>query len=147
MMSEILVLPESAGWGGPYSDAQTALGGQVFTSFHTPNASGPQNADALTRQGEWWGNVRDGWLMQGIPVAANGSPAPPVATGRIAPEYTLDSNGHKQQHIAARSHHPGLVNAARCDGSVDAYTDSIDPYVWNCLATASADDIVSGPTN
>ena len=147
MMSEVVVLPESAGWGGPYSDAQTALGGQVFTSFNTPNVQGPQNADAVARQGEWWGNVRDGWLQQRIPVTVGGTPGQPVTPGRIAPEHTLDSNGHKQQHIAARSHHNGGVNVSRCDASVDFVSNNIDPYVWNCLCTAAADDLVAGPTN
>jgi prepilin-type N-terminal cleavage/methylation domain-containing protein len=142
MMSEVVVLPETAAWGGPYSDAQTALGGQVFTGFHTPNASGPQNADALTRQSEWWANVKEGWTAQEIPVAANGAPAQPVAVGRLSGDAILDSNGHKQQHIAARSKHAGGVHASRCDGNVRFYSDGIDPYVWNCLCTAAGEDIV-----
>lgn len=142
MMTEVVVLPETAAWGGPYSDAQTALGGQVFTGFHTPNARGPENADALTRQGEWWSNVKEGWLAQEIPVSANGAPAPPVSVGRLVGDPTVDSNGHKQQHIAARSKHPGGVNASHCDGSVRFYNDGVDPYVWNCLTTAAGDDIV-----
>jgi prepilin-type processing-associated H-X9-DG protein len=146
MMSEVLVLPESEGWGGPYSDAQTALGGQVFTSYRTPNAQGPENVDGLTRQGEWWGNVRDGWIQQGIPVTVSGVPGQPYPPPRLPPEF-VDALRHKQQHIAARSRHNGGVNAARCDASVDFISESIDPYVWNCLCTAAADDIVSGPTN
>jgi len=138
MMSEVLVLPETAGWGGPYSDAQTALGGQVFTGFHTPNAQGTANADALTRQGEWWNNVRAGWYEQGLPVTAAGQPAPPVGAPPGSPvEATLHSNGHKQQHIAARSKHPGGVNASKCDGSVSFYTDNIDDYLWNSLTSAA----------
>jgi prepilin-type N-terminal cleavage/methylation domain-containing protein/prepilin-type processing-associated H-X9-DG protein len=147
MMSEVLVLPESEGWGGPYSDAQTALGGQVFTSYRTPNAQGPQNVDGVARQGEWWANVRDGWLQQGIPVTISQLPGSPYPAPRLAPEFIDEPNHHKQQHIAARSRHNGGVNVSRCDGSVDFVTDNIDPYVWNCLCTAAADDIVSGPTN
>jgi prepilin-type N-terminal cleavage/methylation domain-containing protein/prepilin-type processing-associated H-X9-DG protein len=146
MMSEVLVLPETANWGGPYSDAQTALGGQIFTGYHTPNAQGAENADGLTRQGEWWLNVRDGWIEQGLPVTASGTPALPVTiAGRssVPLRATQDSQGHKQQHIAARSKHPGGVNASHCDGSVTFYTDSIDPYVWNCLSTAAGNDIAN----
>jgi prepilin-type N-terminal cleavage/methylation domain-containing protein len=147
MMSEVLVLPETGdtGWGGPYSDAQTALGGQVFTGFHTPNAQGPANADALTRQGEWWANVRDGWMSQGIPVSASGTPAIPVAANsRTAPPDALvDSNGHKQQHIAARSKHPGGVHATRCDGSVRFQNDDVDYYLWNSLTSAAGNEVMS----
>jgi prepilin-type processing-associated H-X9-DG protein len=144
MMSELVILPETATWGGPYADAQTALGGQTFTGFHTPNALGAANADALTRQGEWWSNVREGWTQQGLPVSASGAPAQPVTVPGGAPaDATVDSNGHKQQHIAARSKHAGGVNASRCDGSVAFYTDDIDAYVWNSLTSAAGGEVVS----
>ena len=53
MMSEVIVLPSTVGWGGPYSDIQTALGGQVFTGWQIPNSAA---ADALARTGEWLSN-------------------------------------------------------------------------------------------
>jgi prepilin-type N-terminal cleavage/methylation domain-containing protein len=144
MMSELIVLPETAGWGGPYGDPQTALGGQMFTGFHTPNAKGAANADALCRQPEWWNNVKDGWLAQGLPVAASGAPGQPVTVpSGVPPEATIDSNGHKQQHIAARSKHPGEVNASRCDGSVNFYTDDVELAVWNALTSAAGGEVVS----
>jgi hypothetical protein len=137
MMSEALVLPTTGGWGGPYSDGQTARGGQVFTAFNTPNSREP---DALCRQGEWWGNVRDGWTEQRLPVASNGQPAAPVTVpGRgTPPDATLDSNGHKQQYISARSKHPGGINASRCDGSIDFVTDDIELIVWDELCSSAS---------
>lgn len=140
MMSEALVLPTTAGWGGPYSDAQTALGGQVFTGYNTPNSSQP---DGLCRQGEWWGNVQGGWLEQQLPVAPNGSPAvplpiPPAPRGGTPHPGSIDSNGHKQQHLAARSKHPGGVNASRCDGSVGFFNDDIAPIVWDEMCSAAS---------
>ena len=136
MMSEILVLPETPTWGGPYSDGETALGGQTFTGWNTPNSSLP---DALCRQGEWWGAVRNGWTEQGLPVAANGMPAPPItAPAGVPPDATIDSNGHKQQYITAHSKHPGGVNASKCDGSVAFYTDSIDLLVWDELSSSAS---------
>ncbi len=143
MMSEILVLPETTTWGGPYSDAQTALGGQVFTGFSTPNSAGPTGADALCRQGEWWSPaVRDGWITQNLPMSAAGTPAQPVTVpsgrgGSVPANATTDSNGHKQQHVAARSKHPGGVNASRCDGSVKFYADGIEHAVWNAITSAA----------
>jgi prepilin-type N-terminal cleavage/methylation domain-containing protein/prepilin-type processing-associated H-X9-DG protein len=138
LMSEILVLPETEGWGGPYSDAQTALGGQVFTGYRTPNAQGSANADALARQGEWWTTARDGWNRQRLPLAAAGTPAQPIAVPPGAPADSFtDSNGHKQQYIIARSKHAGGVNVSRCDGSVSFMNDTIDPVVWNGATSAA----------
>jgi prepilin-type processing-associated H-X9-DG protein len=147
MMSEVLVLPATILWSGPYSDGQTALGGQTFTGFHTPNSPLP---DALARQSEWWTNERaiPGWIEQNLPVNASGTPDPPVSVsgGRrgapaLPPDATTDSNGMKQQHIAARSKHPGGVNASRCDGSVEFYTDAIDRRVWNALTSAAGEEV------
>lgn len=138
MMSEVLVLPETAGWGGPYSDAQTALGGQVFTGYKTPNAQGASNADALCRQGEWWNTVKPGWLQQKLPTTAGGTPAQPVGVPPGAPADAMtDSNGHKQQFIVARSKHAAGVNASRCDGSVSFFDDTVDAAIWNGLTSAS----------
>jgi prepilin-type N-terminal cleavage/methylation domain-containing protein len=138
MMSEGLVLPDfgANGWGGPYSDGQTALGGQVFTGFNTPNSSEP---DALCRQGEWWNNVRVIWMEQGLPVAASGQPSPPVSTPRgTPPDATVDSNGHKQQYLTVRSKHPGGVNASRCDGSIGFIADDVSLLVWDELCSAAS---------
>lgn len=150
MMSEGLVLPETSTWGGPYSDAQTALGGQTFTGYHTPNSTGPLGADGLARQGEWWAcsncqSVRDSWQSAQLPLAAGGAPPQPVATPAGPTEATQDSNGHKQQYISARSRHVGGVNAAQCDGSLTFYSDSVDPYVWNSLASAAGGESFSSP--
>ncbi|MFO0788438.1 MAG: DUF1559 domain-containing protein [Pirellulales bacterium] len=148
MMSEVLILPETDTWGGPYADTQTALGGQTFTGFHTPNAQGAANADALCRQGEWWTNQKSGWLQQGLPVSASGAPAAPVSAPSNAPaDAKTDSNGHKQQHICARSKHPGGVNASRCDGSVGFFTDDIDIVTWNAMTSASGGEVISDSGN
>ena len=141
MMSEVRVLPEGRGWGGPYSDAQTALGGQVFTGWQLPNSN---LGDALCRQSEWITNFLEGFYEQGMarpvdPVTARGV----TVEGVSAPIALYDSGGHKQQYITARSHHPGGVNASKCDGSVDFFQDSISPIVWQALTTAWAGDMVS----
>lgn len=155
MMGEITVLPTTAGWGGPYSDAQTALGGQVFTGYHTPNTDLP---DALARQGEWWSTAQSGWLEQELPVNASGTPDQPVAipggsggggrrgSGSAPPvpaDASTDSFGHKQQHISLRSKHPGGVNVARCDGSIDFVTDGIDRWTWNTMTSAAGGEVTN----
>jgi prepilin-type processing-associated H-X9-DG protein len=143
MTSEVRILPETAEWGGPYSDAQTALGGQVFTGWNLPNSAA---ADALCRQGEWINAIRNGlFTAQGMldPLEATVSKAGDVTVGRVPAEATQDSKGHKQQHIAARSHHAGGVNASRCDGSVKFYSDGVDLQVWRALTSAAGDETVS----
>ena len=142
MMAEALVLPETAGWGGPYSDVQLAIGGHMFTGFNRPNATGAAGVDAVCRMGEWWTNARDGWLAQGLPVSASRTPGQPVQIPANAPlDARIDSNGHKQQHFAARSKHPGGVMASRCDGSVGFYNDTIDIGTWRGLTSAAGSEV------
>lgn len=152
MMSEVVVLPETVGWGGPYSDAQTALGGQVFTGYETPNTS---IRDRLTRRAEWFGQeVQAAWVDAQLPgsesATPGGQPRGPDQPFQISPrsvsglempdDWDTNSNGHKQQTISARSRHPGGVNASRCDGSVDFFTDGIDPLLWNALTSAAGEE-------
>jgi prepilin-type N-terminal cleavage/methylation domain-containing protein/prepilin-type processing-associated H-X9-DG protein len=47
--------------------------------------------------------------------------------------------------FAARSQHPGGVNASMADGSVRWFTSTIDPAVWRSLGTRRGGDIVSSP--
>jgi prepilin-type N-terminal cleavage/methylation domain-containing protein/prepilin-type processing-associated H-X9-DG protein len=46
-------------------------------------------------------------------------------------------------HIAARSYHPGGVNAAFCDGSVRFFKDSIALAVWRALGSRGGGEIIS----
>jgi prepilin-type processing-associated H-X9-DG protein len=43
--------------------------------------------------------------------------------------------------FAARSYHPGGVNAAMADGSVSFFTSSTDPLVWRSLGTRAGGDL------
>jgi prepilin-type N-terminal cleavage/methylation domain-containing protein len=156
MMSEVLVLPETESWGGPYSDAQTALGGQTFTGWKTPN---DPRRDCLARA--FWPplpGVREAFEAQGLIV--DGIWPPPLSndtqtcstvpetlftSGPFAPTPQMNqpSDGTRMQYIGARSRHVGGVNASRCDGSVGYFNDSIDPFVWNALSSAAGDETVS----
>jgi prepilin-type N-terminal cleavage/methylation domain-containing protein len=132
MMAEIKVLPEfdvMTTWGGPLSDTTTALGGQCFTGWTTPNG-GP---DTIARQ----------WLGAEI-YLSNGIPYPIRAPGafRMNPATQPTEPAYAQAQVA-RSHHVGGVNASRCDGSVKYYSDSIDPYTWNALSSAAGSETVS----
>lgn len=153
MMSEIVVLPENNDlWGGPYSDTQTALGGQMFTGYNTPNSKkldGIENPYGVYDAPA----TKAAWLEAQLPADATGKPGPPVnvpsgRSGGLPPEATKHNRdntvpGTKQQHVAARSRHPGGVVASRCDGSVSFYTDGIDPLVWNALTSAAGGEAIS----
>lgn len=46
-------------------------------------------------------------------------------------------------HVAARSFHPGGVNALSGDGSVTFYSDTIDLTVWQALATIADGEVTT----
>jgi hypothetical protein len=154
LFSETYVLPETDAWGGPYSDSQTALGGQTFTGWRTPNSQSP---DGLCRVGGWQGGagVRAAFESAGLLFPAGSWPpcqapcgATPVPdTGHaLSPprDWMLDNlDGTKHQFQIARSRHLGGVVAARCDGSVKFYNDGIDPLVWNGLSSAAGEEVVN----
>jgi prepilin-type N-terminal cleavage/methylation domain-containing protein len=156
MMAESAVLPETAGWGGPYSDAQTALGGGAFTGWRTPNNT---LADCLARLNEWYNNAETvaAFSAAGLPVpfqapaAAATCPPAPASTPATGVGITVDataiqdSNGHKSMNIAPRSRHVGGINASRCDGSVTYVQDSVDPFVWNAMTSAAGEEVVNLP--
>jgi prepilin-type N-terminal cleavage/methylation domain-containing protein len=130
MVSEVLVVPElnvqSGGypaWGGAISETSTSTGGQMFTAFHSPNSQEPDRIDRhLAPRGSYESN--------GIPY--------PELCGQAE-----GATGWWDSHIAARSHHPGGVNASRCDASVEFVADSVDLFVWRVLATAWGNDNVT----
>jgi prepilin-type N-terminal cleavage/methylation domain-containing protein/prepilin-type processing-associated H-X9-DG protein len=57
----------------------------------------------------------------------------------------LNGACHSTIDFAARSRHRGGVNAAKGDGSVTFYTDSIDLVVWQALASIDGGESVTIP--
>jgi len=47
-------------------------------------------------------------------------------------------------HAAARSYHPGGVNAAFADGHVDFISETIEASVWRCLGAIADGEVISG---
>jgi prepilin-type N-terminal cleavage/methylation domain-containing protein len=129
MVSEVLLVPEVSnqtggnyqGWGGAISDTSTATGGQMFTTYRLPNTSLPDSIDryVLPRAGQTY-------TQNGIP-------------------YPIQSSAWWTSYLIARSHHPGGVNAARCDASVEFVSDSIEWRVWQAVGTAWGEDEPAGP--
>jgi prepilin-type N-terminal cleavage/methylation domain-containing protein len=159
MVGEQWVLPETAGWGGPFSDSQTALGGQIFTGWKVPNDPRP---DCLARGGFWETqpgvpeSFRDAGLLAFGPRASDGSACPTIgggsqATGADAPPPAGHASGDNQaadgtrwQWLGLRSRHAGGVNTSHCDASVKFYADGIDPYTWNALSSAAGEEVTGG---
>ncbi len=57
---------------------------------------------------------------------------------------TAALNNFSRTHLAARSYHPGGINAAMADGSVRFYKNSINLGVWNGLGTRAGGEVISG---
>ncbi len=53
-----------------------------------------------------------------------------------------DNCSEQDSHLAARSYHPGGVNALFCDGHVAFYTDSISLDIWQALATIAGGETI-----
>jgi len=54
----------------------------------------------------------------------------------VNPVPTHVSDNPLDTYLAARSKHPGGVNASMCDGSVGFVANTIDPAVWRALSTS-----------
>ena len=59
------------------------------------------------------------------------------------PLMPADEGPRNRQQNAARSRHPGGVNAALCDGSVSFYSDDISADTWLALGTMDGEEVVS----
>jgi prepilin-type N-terminal cleavage/methylation domain-containing protein/prepilin-type processing-associated H-X9-DG protein len=147
MMSEILVIRELAtneavnggGWGGPFGDTNTALGGQTFTGLNPPN-SGAQDGVARGIP------QAPPFLEQGIPYpclvgqAGGCGVSRGTARGENIPPGEEGGLDTRMQWFTARSKHPGGVNASRCDGSVEFVTNDIDQWVWRAMTSAAGEE-------
>ena len=98
------------------------------------------DARALT----WWGwgaafetfdppNTSAADIIQGNP-----NDCQPIVPN---PPCTPMAAGGGVMRAAARSRHPGGVNAAMCDGSVHFVTDAIDLATWRAASTTRGDDV------
>jgi hypothetical protein len=126
MVSEVIVLPGTASWGGAYSDTQFAIGGHVFTGHNPPNAADVHDGIGYGRNGNMTAATADARY-----VAAGFTPANwPIAV----------SGASLATYIAPRSKHPGGFNASLCDGSAGFIANGIDLAVWRALSSARGAD-------
>ena len=110
---------EIYGTMGSFGDCTLCRGGQGFQTWTRPNSDRPDLDDSACPDAE--PDIH----------CEVGGPAP---AGTTYPQ---------EDHQAARSKHPGGVNAALCDGSVQFYTDDIDIFVWRALGTSQGDEVVN----
>jgi len=53
------------------------------------------------------------------------------------------SLGPNDKYYAARSRHPGGVNATMCDGSVKFMKNTTNIFVWRGLSTSNGGEVIS----
>jgi prepilin-type N-terminal cleavage/methylation domain-containing protein/prepilin-type processing-associated H-X9-DG protein len=125
LFSEGLV-PTVTGWGGPLGEIIYGnMGGALFSAALTPNTSAPDRVVGPCPHDQGDTVYREPCLTLG----GNAWWTPSAA----------------RAHAAARSRHPGGVNAALADGSVRFVSDSIDQGVWRALGTRAGGEVVDVP--
>ena len=122
MYSEVIT-PKDEGWAGSIGDCTICRGGQGITALYGPNTNVPDAMDETCPEPDPSIKCR----------VAVGSTPPPNEL-----QYLLVTD---RLYSAARSHHPGGVNAALCDGSVHFYSDDIELTTWKYLSTSQGDPI------
>lgn len=85
----------------------------------------------------WNGTRSTNWLRGSVPDG-------PMINGRLAPNFKCPDLVYRSAKItAARSRHPGGVNALMVDGSVRFVKDSVDRAVWRASFTRAGGEIMS----
>jgi prepilin-type N-terminal cleavage/methylation domain-containing protein/prepilin-type processing-associated H-X9-DG protein len=127
-----------AGWGGVQGVIEECdVGGALFSTFTTPNSS---TADVV---------VQCANDTSGNNIQLGGDPsykAPCISTlpgDSLSLNNTNAWNDYTQWRSAARSKHPGGVNAGFADGSVHFVQDGIDLFTWRALGTKAGGEVVS----
>jgi prepilin-type N-terminal cleavage/methylation domain-containing protein/prepilin-type processing-associated H-X9-DG protein len=111
-------------WGGPMGEVIYGnMGGSLFSASLTPNTSAPDRPIGPCPQNQQDASYRE----------------PCVSLGGNA-WWTPSAAG---AHAAARSRHPGGVNAALADGSVRFFANTIDQFTWRGLGTRSNGEVLT----
>jgi prepilin-type N-terminal cleavage/methylation domain-containing protein/prepilin-type processing-associated H-X9-DG protein len=120
------IVPSIDGWGGPLGEIIYGnMGGALFTGWLTPNASTPDS------------------VIGPCPEEQGDTEYPNETCFRISGHPGAGSAGGARAFAAARSRHPGGVNLAMADGSVDFATDDIDVRAWRSSATRASEEVFS----
>ncbi|MGO9113889.1 MAG: DUF1559 domain-containing protein [Thermoguttaceae bacterium] len=126
MISEGLVSRYEPDWGGPIGEALYGnMGGALFSASLTPDSSADDNVYGPCPQDK--GDTTYRAPCQSIASDSWGQPC------------------GKKAFSAARSKHPGGVNAAMADGAVGFVSDDVDLVVWRGLGTRAGGELVEVP--
>lgn len=102
------------------------------------------------------GDARGGWVLNAVGSSTFTAKTPPNSAvndmismcdeGIPADDemHCIQNRGASEgdNFAAARSQHPGGVNVALADGSIQFYSDSVDPLVWQALATRNGHEVI-----
>ena len=126
------------GISGPYSQTTpTPIPAQTARAFARVT-SGPLTDDACSgAPAGWLFNKGAGWWDGNYLNTLYNHHEPPNAARPDCVTY------HNPGWKAARSLHPGGVNALFCDGHVAFTRNSVDPSVWRGLSTRSGSELIS----
>ena len=127
--------------------SNTLLMAEIISTTDAPNSGDPAS--------DWWGALSEtsaseggqtfeGWLTPNSPAYDEVGKCPPTDGLNGIPGCTPIGEDYSTQYplqtFAARSHHPGGVNASLCDGSVQFFGDTIALDVWRALSSARGNE-------
>ena len=126
---------------GPCDSPTSTSDVQVYRASGTADAATAASAESggfsVSSVSKWDGKRLSFWLRAC-------SPAGPLLNGRFTPNFSMpDLVGGSAKVTAARSNHPGGVNACFCDGSVRFISESIAQDTWHAIFTRKGGEIVS----
>ena len=141
MMAESLLGSHSDGTGPRPGDAQRRVGWPPGLRFGSsgPGFTGVQNPDLEALAAgctTWQGSRCSAWIV-GRPLYS--------AFSTYMPPNTPVPDIAGQQHMgffAARSQHPGGVNALMCDGGVRFINETIDLSIYRALGTICGKEVI-----
>jgi prepilin-type N-terminal cleavage/methylation domain-containing protein/prepilin-type processing-associated H-X9-DG protein len=122
--------------GAPDIQAYRAVLASPSGLISLANAADTGGIAVVLPQVKSWDGTRNVHWLRGYP------PGGPVLIGRFPPNSPVPDLISRSARIgAARSRHPGGVNAAFCDGSVRFVQDTIALPVWHAMFTRAGNDI------
>jgi prepilin-type processing-associated H-X9-DG protein len=129
LLAEVIP-PDSTGqnsWFGPIAETQISVGGQSFQGSLTPNSK-----------------IFDQVARSCPPTAyLNGLPGCTLIAAEDVSNPLNPNPMTLAQIFAARSKHPGGVDAAMADGSVKFFKNTISAQVWSALSSARGNESIS----